>query len=128
MSSRKKYAIDLISSIVGDVPTAEMVVERLNDEGLLHLGYGDAEVDQVLEAFKEANGTTKVTKYDRFAASRMVKEYTGKAVVQIVKMLAQSNGKYKPVVNNIQQLEDKWVSVVNYLRSEHQDSSDIIDA
>lgn len=118
MSSRKTWVVELIAQIVKDTPTAEIVVDRLMEEGLLHLGYGNADVDMVVQKFTDTFGTTKVSKYDRFAAQRLVAKYSGQAVCGIVDLLAQnSTEKYAPVVGSIAQLETKWVSVLHFLRS-----------
>lgn len=110
--------IELITQIVGDAITAEMVVETLQDEGLLHLGYGDADVDKIVIKFTETFGTTKVSKYDRFSASRLAKKYGSQAIVGIIQLLAEnSTEKYAPVVNSVSQLEEKLPSILNFLRN-----------
>lgn len=115
--TRRKYVIELVAQVVKDLPTAEMVVERLQEEGLLNLGYGDKDVEAIVQAFGDTFGTTKVSKYDRFAAHRLAEKYSSQAVVGIVKLLAQSgNEKYAPVVNNVTQLEEKMPSILNFLR------------
>lgn len=115
---RKKYILELLTSVIGDAIKAELVFERLNEEGLLVLGYGDAEVDQIVEKFKDTFGTTKVSKYDRFAAQRLVKKYGSQAVVGIMQLLADnSNEKYAPVVNSVAQFEEKFPSVLNFVRN-----------
>ena len=128
MSRCKTWVVNLIEQVVRDRPTAEMVVERLMEEGVLHLGYGDADVDNVVEQFKETFGTTKVTNTDRFAANRLVSKYGVQSVVGIVKLLAQhSTERYAPVVGSIAQLETKWVSVLHFLRTRRDQEEDIID-
>lgn len=124
---RKKYVIDLITSFTGDAIKAELIVERLQDEGLLVLGYGDAEVDQIVEKFKDTFGTTKVSKYDRFAAQRLAKKYGSQAVVGIMQLLADnSNEKYSPVVNSVAEFESKIPSILNFVRNIK--GEEIIDA
>lgn len=95
-----------------------MVVEVLSDEGLLVLGYGDKDVDAIVLKFSETFGNTKVSKYDRFAAQRLAHKYGSQAVVGIISILAQRNGeKFAPVVNNVAQLESKFVSILNFVRN-----------
>lgn len=73
------------------------------------------EVQKVVDAFQGAFGTTKVSKWDRFAASRLSKKYGADNIAQIITILAQHQGdKYTPVVNSIRQLEEKWVNVSNF--------------
>jgi hypothetical protein len=126
MASKRTWVVELISQIVKDIPTAkaspmvvaEVIVERLMEEGLLNLGYGDADVDRVVDKFTDTFGTTKVSKNDRFAAHRLTKKYGGQAVCGIVQLLADNNTqKYAPVVGSITQLEEKWVSVMHFLRN-----------
>jgi hypothetical protein len=116
--SKRAWVVELVMSVTRcDAPTAEMLVERLTEEGLLHLGYGDADIDRVVKTFTDTFGTTKVSKPDRWAANRLVKRYGAQSVVGIVQLLGQmSTEKYAPVVNSVADLESKWVSVLNFLR------------
>ena len=124
---RKQHALEVIESIVKDKPTAEMLLERLQDEGMLHLGYGDADIDQVVGTFKDTFGNTKTTKYDRFAANRLVQKYGAQSVVGVMKLLAQLSGdKYAPTVGSVAQLEDKWVSVLAFVRKKGQET-EVVD-
>lgn len=108
-----------------DEPTATMLLERLMEEGLLILGHGDSEVDLVVEQFKLSFGTTRTGRQDRWAAQRLVREHSSRAVVGIIRMLASLSGEqYAPVVNSVTELEQKWVSVVTFLRK-HQPSEEI---
>jgi hypothetical protein len=128
MSRNRIWVVELIRSVGVDAPTAELVVDRLMEEGLLHLGYGNADIDKVVEAFIENFGTTKTSRADRFAANRLVNKYGSQAVVGIIRLLAQKNTeRYAPIVGSIAQLEDKWVSVLNFLRnSSTNDNEEII--
>jgi hypothetical protein len=125
--SKRTYVIDMLTPIVGSKQTAEAVVERLTDEGLLVYGYGNADIDKVVEAFTETFGTTKTSKPDRWAANRLVNKYGSQAVVGVVRLLGQHQGeKYAPVVNNVVQVEEKWVQILTFLRK--QGSSGTIEA
>lgn len=109
--------IDFIADITGNKVMAEMIVERLQEERLLSLGYGDTEIDQVVKKFKDTFGTTRSSKYDRFAARRLVAKYGTKSVFGVIELLAEkSDEKYAPVVNDVSQLEKKFVSVLSFLR------------
>lgn len=128
MSRSKTWVVDLVSQVVKDKPTAELVVDRLMEEGVLHLGYGDADIDLVVNTFTDIFGTTKVSNTDRFAANRLVKKYGSQAVVGIVKLLAQHNTeRYVPVVGSIAQLETKWVSVLHFLRNLQDNNDEVIN-
>ena len=120
---RKKYALEIVEQIVKDKPTAAMVLERLQDEGFLHFGHGNADIDQVVGGFQEAFGNTKTTRFDRFAANRLVAKYGSQSVVGVIKLLSGLQAeKYAPSVANVAQLEDKWVSVINFVRKKGQES------
>jgi hypothetical protein len=131
MSRDRTWVASLISQIVKGTEseraqTAEMIVDRLMEEGILHLGYGNADIDKVVEAFKEFFGTTKVTQQDRFAARRLVEKYGSQSIVGIVRLLAQhASERYAPVVNSVSQLESKFPSVVNFLRKQSTDNETI---
>jgi hypothetical protein len=126
MNSKRIWVVELIMQVMRcDKPTAEMLVERLMEEGLLVLGYGDKEVDRVVIQFTESFGTTRTSRQDRWAAQRLVRKYGENAVVGIIRMLSSLNAEdYSPVVNSVDDLERKWVSVVTFLRK-HQPSEDI---
>lgn len=124
---RKEYAIKVILDVVKDRPTAEMVLERLQDEGLLHLGHGNTDIDQVVGAFQETFGNTKTTRYDRFAANRLTTKYGAQSVVGVIKLLSSlKDDQYVPVVSNVAQLEDKWVAILNFVRKKGQ-SGEVIE-
>ena len=124
---QRDYVIGLVRQIVScDEPTAKMLVDRLTEEGLLHIGYGDADIDRVVGVFTETYGTTKTTRQDRWAAQRLVKKYGAQAVVGIIQLLASlSTERYAPIVGSVAQLEDKWISVLAFLRK-HKGSEEII--
>lgn len=116
--SRRKYAIEIIASVGAVSPAiAGDILDRLQQEGMIHLGYGDKDIDAITEKFKEVFGTTRTAKHDRWAANRLAQRYSPQAVVGIIGLLGSTPGKYAPVVNNISELEQKWVSVLNYLRT-----------
>ena len=77
------------------------------------------DIQTVIDAFAESFGTTKHTKYDRFAAKRLHTKYTVSEVVRLIKALAaKSNEKYCPSVNSVSQLEDKLPQVVKFLQGQ----------
>lgn len=124
---KREYIAKRIEKIVADKVKAEMVMDMLTEEGVLHLGYGSADIDLVLTTFQETFGTTKTTRFDRFAANRLCKKYGARGVAGIIKLLGQEEDKYKPVVNSVVELEAKLPSVLNYLRKTNE-KEDIIDA
>lgn len=126
LNGRHKHVVELLTPIVGSSLVAESVVERLNEEGLLHVGFGDAEVDIIVDTFKEVFGATKTTKYDRFAAKRLAEKYGAKAVVGILRLLAKHSGQqYAPVVRSVAQLEEKMVSILAFLRKNGRGTEEI---
>lgn len=123
--SKRKYVVDIISQIIGgpnSQVTAELIVERLTEEGVLSLGYGDKDIDSVLETFKAKMGTSKSTKQDRFAANRLVKTHGAQAVVGVILLLSKLQDQpYIPVVGSVSQLESKWVNVIAFLRKQRNE-------
>lgn len=126
--SKKDWVVELIAQIVKNAPTsaasktAELIVERLMEEGLLNLGYGDKDVDRVVQKFTDTFGTTKTSRQDRWAANRLCAKYGVQAVCGIIQILSEnSTEKYAPVVGSITQLEAKWVSVLNFVRNLEQE-------
>lgn len=115
---RKNEAIRLVSTYVkGDTPTAEAIIERLQDEGLLHLGHGKAEVDQIVGTFKELFGSTRTSQMDRAAANRLATAHTTQAVIGVMKLMKQAqHQQYAPTIGSVKQLEDKWVNVISFIR------------
>jgi hypothetical protein len=114
---RREYIIKLIEAVGIKRPIAEQIVERLQAEDLLNLNYGDAEISKICEAFKRVFGTTKTTRYDRYAAARLADKYTADIIVQLIEALAaKSNEPYAPTVGSVSQLEEKLVSVISFLR------------
>lgn len=119
--NKRQYVIDMIARMLNtEHPEidAEAITDRLLEEGLLHLGYGDADIDIVIQKFADNFGTTKTSRQDRWAANRLVTKYGRQAIVGIIDLLAQnSTEKFAPVVNTLAQLEEKFPSVLNFLRN-----------
>jgi hypothetical protein len=122
--NRKNYVLQLIVDIVGDKPTAEMVYERLDEEGFLHIGYGDAEIDRITKTFAELWGTTKTSRFDRFAATRLARaeRYGGaEGIVGLMKLfITMQSDKYAPSVSTVQQFEEKLPAIVVFMRKKQQ--------
>lgn len=115
---KRQYLVDVVNHIVKNKQTAEIVIDRLIEEGALHVGYGNADVDKILLSFSNTFGTTKASKYDRFSATRLASKYGVQAILGIIGLLGQnSQEKYAPVVNNVSELESKMPSVLNFLRN-----------
>lgn len=130
---KKQLVTQLVEDIISGAAdgsakiTAQMIVERLSDEGYLVLGYGDVDVDKVVMKFSDTFGTTRVHKTDRYAAARLVKAHGSQAVCGIIGLLgANSHEKYAPVVGSVTQLEDKFVQVLAFLRKLNTDDG-VID-
>lgn len=116
--SKKEQVVELVAKSANiSYDVAESVVDRLRDEGYLVLGFGDSDIDKVVMSFSDAFGTTRTSKADRWAANRLVKKYSSQAVVGVIQLLAQRGTEnYAPVVNDVVELEKKWVSVLAFLR------------
>lgn len=114
---RRKYILGRMFKIIDDMPACEDILDMLEEEGVLHLGYGEPDVDLILSTFKEIFGTTKASRQDRWAANRMAAKYGSQAVAGIIRALgAQTGSKYAPIVNNVAEMENKMVSILNFLR------------
>lgn len=115
----RDYILSMFKEYIGDDVKAESLLERLEEEGLIQSHYGDQETSMIVEAFKRIFGTTKVSKYDRFAAKRLARKHGTKAVISIMELLAsKQNEKFAPVVGSVSQLEDKFVHVAHFLRGQ----------
>lgn len=115
---KREYILELIAKVTNNRPMAEEIVERLTEEGLLNLYYGDQGIGKVLDTFSECFGTTRTSKYDRFAANRLVKKHGLDATVQIIEILAKLMDKpFAPTVNDVSQLEKKFPQVIKFIRT-----------
>lgn len=118
--------LSLIKRFVTDRATATRLAESLIDEGFVVFRAHDSEVDQIIIAFSKSFGTTSVSRYDRYSATRLIKRYPAKELIKIIEILAQHRGDtYCPVIGNIRQLEIKWVSVQRFLTTLSTNDNDI---
>lgn len=128
MTKRKQEALKLIEGIVGDMPTAEAVLERLQEENFLHLGYGDRDVDLIVDTFTELFATTKTTKSDRYAAARLARAEPygfAEGVVGLMRLYHQYAGQqFAPSAGNVAEFEDKLPKIVQFLRRTGQDQQE----
>jgi hypothetical protein len=125
--NKRKWVVELIQSLGVEQITSEMVVDRLMEEGILHLGNGNADVDIIVAAFADTFGTTSTSKNDRFAALRLANKHGVQSVVGVIRLLGHlgQDNQYAPVPNNVYELEKKWVSVLKFIRNQKEE---IIDA
>lgn len=121
---RKKQALEVVLSVVGDRPMAESVLERLQEEGFLHLGYGDRDIDIIVSTFAELFGVTRTTKQDRYAARRLAASdaYGGAdGVTGLMKLYKSvSLDKYAPSASSVDEFERKLPAIVTYMRKKGQ--------
>ena len=115
---RRDYIVELVTRVVGSQAIAESVVDVLSEEGLLNLHYGNQDIGEVITAFSDNFHSTKVSKYDRFAAKRLADKHGAKVVVAIIDTLAKmQDNKFCPTVNSVSQLETKFPQVVKFIRN-----------
>ena len=115
--SRHDYLFEAVNKIIKNEVTTQMVFDLLNEEGVLHEGYGDADVDRILKKFSDTFGTTKASKYDRFACGRLAGKYGVQSICGIMGLLGDNSTEpYAPVVNSVKEFEDKMPSILNFLR------------
>lgn len=114
---RRDYVLSLITPVIGNKDIANDVVDVLVKEDLINIHYGNEDVSEIVNTFKEVFGITKTSKYDRFAAKRLADKHGTDSIVQIIKLIAQrSSEQFCPTIGSVQQLETKWVSVIRFLR------------
>lgn len=130
--SRRDYIIKLIAGHINQnriisERMANDILDTLVSEGIATVGYGDKDVQAITECFKSVFNTSKVSQSDRWAATRLANTYTAQAVCGIIKLLGQhSSEKFAPVVNNVTELENKFVSIMSFLRNLKQSERDTI--
>lgn len=91
--------------------------------------YGDKDVNLIVGSFAELFGTTKTTRWDRFAAKRMARSDrygNAEGIVALMKLYhSYSNEKYAPTVGSVSQFEEKLPNVVQYLKKRRDQSEEI---
>lgn len=119
---RKEYVLGILAEYTDN---GEQLLERLSDEGLIQLGYGDSEVEAILTKFKSTFGNTKTTQYDRFAAHRLAQKYSTQAIIGIIDLLGSKiHEKYCPIPASVAQMEEKIVPILAFLRK--QEDNEVI--
>lgn len=84
--------------------------------------YGNKDINAVIKAFTDSFGTTKTTKYDRFAAKRLSDKYEPKIIVGAIRALSASQSdKYCPSVRSVTQFEEKLPNIIRYLKNKSTD-------
>lgn len=115
---KRDWIIEKLTEL-SDESTAIEIIAFLEAEGLLNVEFGNEEVTTVIEEFKKWFGTTKATKWDRFAAKRLVNKHGVPAVLRVIEALcSQSGHKYAPTVNSVSQLEEKWPGTIKFLQGQ----------
>ena len=89
--------------------------------------YGNHDINTIINTFSQAFGTTKSTKWDRFAAKRLLAKYPSELLVGAINALAGSqNDKYAPSVRSISQFEEKLPNIARFL-NQKSDNGQIIN-
>lgn len=110
--------VKLIQDYIPNQKTAVALAEALLDEGFIAKKPMNTDVDRIVTAFKKSYGTTKVSRYDRYAAKRLLERYSVDDVIGIIKITASFQGhKYCPVVGSVVQLEQKWVNIKRFMQT-----------
>lgn len=79
--------------------------------------YGSQDINTIVNTFKECYQTTKITKYDRWAAKRLSDKHGADNIANVIRLLVVSHDRFKPVINSVSQLEEKWPSIVNFFKN-----------
>lgn len=86
--------------------------------------YGNKDVNSIIETFSELFGNTKTTRYDRWAAARMMKSsrYGGaEGIVLLMRMFhSVSSEQYAPSVSSVSQFDAKLPAIVTYIKKKGQ--------
>jgi hypothetical protein len=107
---RQEPIIEALKTITAEAPT-----DKRNPD-----------VQMVCQAFMTAFDTTKISKWDRFAAKRLADKHGADNIVKVITVLAlNASDKYAPSVNSVRQLEEKWVNVSNYFKKKAGDTAEI---
>lgn len=92
--------------------------------------YGNKDINIIVENFMRLFGQTKTTKYDRFAANRLIKKYQDpNRIVNILAALAHYQGEeYAPSANSISEFEKKLPSILSFLRKQSNNKKGMVSA
>jgi hypothetical protein len=75
------------------------------------------DIQEIIDAFTENFGTTKSTRWDRYAAKRLSDKYGADRIVKVIQILAAHGGEpYVPSVGSVRELEEKLVKVQSFFK------------
>lgn len=88
--------------------SAELPADRRNKD-----------IQLIVDTFVEVSGVTKTSKWDRFAAKRLADKHGAEEIAKLIQVyFSLDPNQYKPSINSIRQLEEKWVNVGNYMQKQ----------
>lgn len=86
--------------------------------------YGDPDVNNIVDTFKDKFGTTLATTRDRQAAHRLAQKHGAENIVNVIVALAHfKSEKFAPVINSVSQLDAKLPGVISFLKKQEDNSS-----
>lgn len=113
---REDWIEEKLTELLKEQYSAKSILLWFESEGLLNVHFGNEEISEVIEHFKETFNTTRTSKWDRFAAGRLVKKHGVPAILKVIDALAATAGqKFAPSVNNVSQVEEKWPTIIRFL-------------
>lgn len=112
-----------IQSIYNAKDRQKWLISALKDVKSENKQYGDPGVTLIINTFKDSYQTTRSTKYDRWAAKRLADKHGADKIVMLIKILSQSTDQYRPVINSVNQLEEKWPSIANFFKNKSSNQS-----
>lgn len=122
-NTKKVYAP--LTEAIKHIDVSNLPVSRSNtslavqDKALVDKRNPDVQI--IVDTFKESFGTTSVSKYDRFAASRLAKKYGSDAICKIIIVMAQHQGEpYTPLIGSVADLDKKLVSVQAWFKRQRE--------
>lgn len=81
------------------------------------------DIQHILDRFQELFGNPKNSRWDRFAAKRLVEKFGEENVIKVIEALgATKDEQYAPSVYSVQQLENKWLAVGEHLKRQAEGS------
>lgn len=119
---QRDYLIALVAKFSDK---AEAIVDALIEEGVVNAHFGNQEISEVIETFKQKFGTTRTSRYDRFAAKRLVDKHGAETVIQAITALSLLQSRdFAPSANNVVDIERKWPSIVKFLNGQRSTAID----
>ena len=95
-------------------------------ENTAQVEYGNPEINTLLKAFSDTFGTTKTSRFDRYAAKRLITKHGADKILTLISELRKmAESKFAPSVNNVSDIETKWVQIIKFLGTQQEENQEI---